>query len=309
MPDVQKENKEKGNYVNEKLKTVELGAVSPYVFVSGVEWTAKELKRHAENVVLAKLMNAGHACAGPQIIVVDKQWPQAEELVDLIREELKNAPNRRVYYPGVAKRTLNYLEHLPSSEIFNEDREEDELKIIFTRDVDADGSDYACTVEAFGPYIGVKWINGNNNTEEFLEKTIDFCNDEVFGSLSMSIMIHPKSIESLGQKKYDSVLNRLRWGSIGINIWAGVVVGVPLLRWGAYLDEHPDTDIQSGKGESGNMRCVENVTKSVLTGKFYDPMGASPPTGGKVYEVFSRFSVHRTVPKLLRVVVAFLTGY
>lgn len=65
--------KQEQKRVLDKECHAELGAASPYIIVPGV-WTEGELKMQAQMLAAYKLVNAGHICASPQIVIVDRQW-------------------------------------------------------------------------------------------------------------------------------------------------------------------------------------------------------------------------------------------
>lgn len=53
----------------------------------------------------------------------------------------------------------------------------------------------------------------------FLRAAIAFANTQLRGTLSANIIIHPKTIKALGDR-FDALLQELRYGAIGVNVWA-----------------------------------------------------------------------------------------
>ena len=108
------------------------------------------------------------------------------------------------------------------------------------RDVDAEGGgqDYLLKNEIFGPGLSFKYFKTGNDPAAFFEKTVPFANDKIFGSLSCSVAIHPKSLSALGKENFDKYVCQLNWGTVGINVWAGFMPANPYGTWGAPPGRH-----------------------------------------------------------------------
>ena len=64
---------------------------------------------------------------------------------------------------------------------------------------------------------------------------------------------------------YDDMIQRLRYGVIGVNHWVGVAFALMGIPWGGYPGQ-PLEDIQSGRGWVHNAYRLDGVEKSVLEG-------------------------------------------
>lgn len=64
--------------------SAELGCVTPYIVAPG-NWSAADLKYHAETVAAALTHNASHNCLAAEVLLLDKDWPQREAFLDALR--------------------------------------------------------------------------------------------------------------------------------------------------------------------------------------------------------------------------------
>src|SRR4029077_940524 len=104
---------------------------------------------------------------------------------------------------------------------------------------------YALTQEAFCGVLAAVELDDTTGAE-FLERIVAFANDDCWGTLSCMLLID----EGTARREatlLDSVVERLRYGGICINSWAGLQYALAPPTWGAFPG-HPNTDIQSGTG-------------------------------------------------------------
>ena len=78
--------------------------------------------------------------------------------------------------------------------------------------------------------------------------------------------IHPATRAQLGTD-FDRAIADLRYGAIGINIWAGAAFLLPRAAWGAYPG-HTYTDVQSGIGVVHNALMFDKPLKTVVSAPF-----------------------------------------
>jgi len=90
----------------------ELGGVNPVIVVPG-EWTAEQLRAHAQQLVVQKMANNGHFCTSPQILVTCKNWPERLEFLAQIRNFLQEYPGTKTFYPRCDLRYKEQVQHLP----------------------------------------------------------------------------------------------------------------------------------------------------------------------------------------------------
>ena len=236
--------------------TAELGCVTPWL-VAGGEWTAKELKLGARNLVAAKKANGGSNCLSPQVVVVAKDWTQRGEFLERVEGELKRQRDEVAYYPGARERRDNALEACGEKPLGASDA------IGFSRNT----CEMALETEVFGPFLAVCEIEGG------LLEQADFANEKCRGTLSC-VVLTPDSLNTIMQM---AVVDRLKYGSVSLNVWSAFAY-TALARgatWGAH-----GTDDASGSGIIGNHYGITGVEKSVVRGgplrKTVD-LSATPP--------------------------------
>src|SRR5262249_28703235 len=87
-----------------------------------------------------------------------------------------------------------------------------------------------------------------NSVVEYLDRAVEFCNRDVWGSLNASLIVHPKSLEDPAvAKAVDRAVANLRYGSVAVNHWPALAYGFVSTTWGAFPG-HDLYDIQSGVG-------------------------------------------------------------
>jgi len=249
----------------------ELGNVSPVVIVPGT-WSAKDLTYQAAHVATMLANNAGFNCLTPRVLVTWKHWPQRDAFLNELEATLSRIPTRRAYYPGARDRYAAFLEAHPDAAVLGA-ADDERLAWTILRDIDAGGTDdIALNVEAFCSLMSETALDAPS-PEQFVDAAVDFCNDVVWGTLSMTVLAHPKQLkDAVVGPRIDAALSDLRYGSIGLNLWHAMSFAYATTTWGAYPG-HPVTDIQSGSGVVGNALLFDRPQKSVVTG----PFRAVPP--------------------------------
>ncbi len=106
------------------------------------------------------------------------------------------------------------------------------------------------------------------STADFVAKAVEFCNDTLWGTLSATIIVHPKTLaDGTVARAVEEAVADLRYGAIGVNIWHAIDFALGVTTWGAYPG-HQVTDIQSGRGVVGNANMFDRPQKSVVRGPF-----------------------------------------
>src|SRR5262249_56699365 len=80
----------------------------------------------------------------------------------------------------------------------------------------------------------------------FLRDAVALANERLWGTLSVCLLIHPATAKACA-RELERAIADLRYGSIGVNVWTGVVYGLVSPTWGAF-PRHTPHDIQSGTG-------------------------------------------------------------
>ncbi len=255
----------------DKPVTCELGNVSPVVIVPG-DWTAKELAYQARHVATMLANNAGFNCLSPRVLVTHAGWAQREAFLDELEAVFASLPARLAYYPGAFERRAEFLEAHPDAREIGGGGE-GVMPWTLIRGVDPlMRDDVSLNVEPFCALMSETALEADS-TVEYIDRAVEFCNDVVWGTLSMTILADPRtlSVGAIGAAVDRAVAN-LRYGSIGVNAWHALSFAFATTSWGAYPG-HEATDIQSGRGAVGNAYLFARPQKSVVRGPFV----ASPP--------------------------------
>ena len=249
-----------------KPVSCELGNVSPVVIVPGV-WSAKEIDYQARHVATMIANNSGFNCLTPRVIITHKGWAQREEFFGALERVFKTLPTRKPYYPGAEARRASFLEAHPDAHQVG-DVSNGTMAWTIVRDVDASNPDDIClNVEAFCALTSETALEATS-TVDFIQKATDFCNDVVWGTLSMTLLADPRTMsDPAAGAAIEQAVADLRYGSIGVNLWHAMSFAFSTTAWGAYPG-HSITDIQSGTGFVGNAFLFARPQKSVVRGPF-----------------------------------------
>ncbi|MFQ5817647.1 MAG: aldehyde dehydrogenase family protein [Terriglobia bacterium] len=307
-PVTQQRNRAGGRRQFTKQLDAELGGVAPVIVVPG-QWTEAELDHHAAQVVAAKMGNAGHICASPQALVLDKAWPQRKQFLDRIRHHLFNAPPECSYYPGAQKRQQRFHEAYPQAEELGpqEPRLEGQMKSLFIPDVPLDS--FVAKEEAFCLVLAETSLEGTGGDPgTFLARAVDCCNQHLYGTLSCTLLADPRTQRNLGSR-LDDAIAALHYGTIGVNTCGLMVTFFPPLPWGAYPGHTPE-DIQSGVGTINNTLMFEGVEKSVLWTPFVSPLHPQPGTARDkaIGRRMGRYALRPSYARIARLVSAVVLG-
>ena len=255
---------------NEPLVTkpvsCELGNVSPVVVVPGA-WTKKEIDFQARHVATMIANNAGFNCLTPRIIITHEGWDQREEFFQALERVFASIPTRAAYYPGAETRRDAFLAEHPDAHQIGGSRG-GTMPWTIIRNVDASKtSDICLNVEAFCA-LTAETALAAESPADFVRRATEFCNDVVWGTLSMTLIADPRTMKHPETgPAIEQAIADLRYGSIGVNLWHALSFAFSTTVWGAYPG-HEITDIQSGTGFVGNAYLFAQPQKSVVRGPF-----------------------------------------
>ncbi len=287
------QRKRQGRVRTDKPISAELGNITPVIVVPG-PWSDADLAYHGDNIASMVVNNAGFNCVAARLIIQHRAWARRQALLDAVRGSFRRAEQRVPFYPGARERWERFVHAHRQAEWFGP---ADEGEIPFTLIPELDPTvtdDVAFTEEAFCGVVGEVGLDTPRSIPEFLDASVDFVNDRVEGTLGVTILVHPRSLEDPEvAAALDRAIDRLRYGTVVINHWLGVAFGLISPPWGAYPGSDP-TDIQSGCGMVHNTYLLEDVEKSVVRGPFRT---AVPPVW---------FHTHRTAHRLLRKLVRYI---
>lgn len=249
-----------------KRITGELGNVSPVIVVPG-PWSASDIAYQAAHIVSMLTNNAGYNCNATRVVIQSADWSQRERLLQAMRDILKSVPARPAYYPGSHDRYDAFTQAHPEAERYGEARD-GVLPWTLITGVDAQASDDICfTTEAFCALFSETTLAASS-VAEYVDRAVEFCNEQVWGTLNATLLVHPASLRdpAVAQAVERGIAN-LRYGSVGVNYWAGVSFALGVTTWGAYPG-HALDDIRSGNGVVHNTLMFSRPQKSVIRAKF-----------------------------------------
>lgn len=282
--------------------TAELGGVAPIIVVPG-EWSAADLKYHAEHVVTMRLHNSGHNCIAGQVVLLSADWPQRGEFVSALRSAYDRAPRRSVWYPNSASKMDSARTDYPDA-VWSADG----TRAIV--EVDPADADALQRTEYFAPILGVVALPGTGR--EFLDTAIAHTNEKLTGTLGANVLIDPVTHAALGMD-FDRALVELRYGTIAVNAWTAFGFLTPTATWGAFPGGTIE-DAPSGIGIVHNAFLLDRVERTVVRGPFRPfprsvgrgtfsalpkpPWFVTSRTGAAVCEGFTRFRIDGNWPRM-----------
>ncbi|HIG11368.1 MAG: aldehyde dehydrogenase family protein [bacterium] len=248
----------------QKPITSELGCVTPVVIVPGT-WTRRELLFQARNIATQVANNASFNCNAAKVLVTSADWTQRAEFLAAVRAALASIPSRLAYYPGSFERYEAYEAATPGAERLGS-APPGHLPWLFATGLDAGDSDSrAFRSEAWCGVLCETALPATGPSN-FLARATRFCNETLFGTLSMSLVIDPTTRRHHATA-FEAALQELTYGSIVVNHWGAVSYALVVTPWGAHPG-HTIDDIQSGRGFVHNTRLFERVQKAVVEGPF-----------------------------------------
>ncbi|MEI7056661.1 aldehyde dehydrogenase family protein [Nocardioides sp. CCNWLW239] len=251
--------KQAGTPLLGKPITSELGGVAPVIIVPGT-WTAADIEHQAQHVATMRLHNSGFNCIAGQVVVLSSDWEQKDEFLAALRRALASAPHRPAWYPGCETRVAGARGLHASAEAVGGTPER---TLITGLDL-SDADETAFTEEYFGPVLGVAELPGRG--ESFLRAAVDAANERLHGTLGANLIVDPATMKGLGDV-VEQQIARLRYGTIGVNVWTGLGYLTAHATWGAFPG-HPLEDVQSGRGVVHNALLLDRTERTVVRGPF-----------------------------------------
>jgi len=295
------QRKEQNRPLLNKRITSELGNVSPIIVVPG-PWSQSELAYQAEHIVASLTNNAGFNCNATRAIIQYAAWERRRTLLGQIRKILGQLPTRDAYYPGALDRQRLFVAaHPEAEEIGTTDGKR--LPWTLIAGIDPEQINDICfTTEAFCGLFAETALEADN-VVEYIDRAVEFANEHIWGSLNATIIVHPESLkDSRIAAAVELAVANLRYGTIGVNYWAGTSFILGVTPWGGFPGR-PIDDIQSGNGVVHNMLLFSRPQKSVLRAPFRSV--PTPPwfalQGKKSSKVFPKLAHMETDPMPWRV--------
>ena len=186
-------------------------------------WTEADFRYQSEHVVTQKWHNSGHNCVASQVLILPADWDGSARMLRQIRQRIEVSEPRIAYYPGTEERLRALQQAEPAAEVLGGD-----ARRLFVADVDPTVEHYGFGTEFFAPAMVTTSLPGEAG--QFLQHAVDFCNDKLYGTLSVNLIVHPTTRRQLGAD-FDRAIAALRYGGIGINAWVGAAFLVARAAW------------------------------------------------------------------------------
>ena len=284
--------------------TAELGGVNPLIVAPG-RWTRHDVRRQADRIANAKLMNCGHACGATQILVLPDGWDQADLLLDDLRGFLRTLEPRTPYYPGNDAKVTRALADQDHVEALSPDG-----RRYLVTGLDPDRECSLFRDEVFTDVLGVVRLPAPD-VASYLARAVGFANDALAGSLSATLLVDPDT-EAHHRHAVNEAVTGLRYGAVGLNEHAGYNYAIPQLLWGAYPGNTPEA-IGSGVGFVNNALLLPNPEQAVVRGPFRAPLKpfftATHKTLAPTYKAYTEWIASGDDPrKILNIVIPALRG-
>jgi acyl-CoA reductase-like NAD-dependent aldehyde dehydrogenase len=244
----------------------ELGNVSPVIVVPG-PWSPSDLQYHGESLAGSLTNNAGFNCNATRVIIQHAEWSQRQALLECMGESFAAVPPRHAFYPGAKERYRRFLEAHPEARVYGEAKE-GELPWTLISGVDPTAEDDICLrSEAFCSVCAETGLAAAD-TVEFIQRATTFANDTLWGTLNVTLLVHPHSLRDPAVvAALETAIADLRYGTVSINNWAALGYGLVVSPWGAYPG-HDIYDIQSGSGVVHNTLMFSKSQKTVIRSPF-----------------------------------------
>jgi len=227
-----------------KRVTAELGSVTPTIVVPGA-WSETDLRFQAENIATQKAHNAGFNCIAAQVLLLPRDWPLKDRLLEEIQGVFNRLERLPEDYPGAVARRAALA------------GAESEFRTIVRLDAAAVTSGFQN--EAFCGVLLAVEVPGD--PQSFLRESVAFANEHLYGKLGANLIVSPQTERSMPQAIADAV-SRLEYGCVAVNAWAGVGYFLTETPWGSYRADG------EGTGVVHNSYLLAKTQKSVVRAPF-----------------------------------------
>jgi aldehyde dehydrogenase (NAD(P)+) len=241
--------------------TSELGNITPVMVVPG-PWSPSELDLQAVNVAGMLTQNGAFNCIAGKMLVLPRGWRHRDRFLSRLAEILRGTPARVGWYPGAEERWTRFVEGRAAVQRLGEAPGVVPWAVITGLDP-SDAEEPAFRDEPFCAVLSETSV-GSEDPHEFLDAAVKFANDRLWGTLSATLLVHPRTHrDSSTGRGVERAIDALRYGTVCVNVWPGVAFATGTLPWGGYPGASL-RNIQSGRGWMHNTRMVEGVEKAVL---------------------------------------------
>jgi acyl-CoA reductase-like NAD-dependent aldehyde dehydrogenase len=246
--------------------TSELGNVAPAIIVPG-PWNHADVSYQAEQLASHLCDNASYSCSRTRMIVQHSSWQLRHDFLHMIETVLSLIPPRFAYYPGAVEQYDQFLSAHPEAKLYGL-RQGGKLPWALISGLDPNTEGEICfKKESFCPIIAETALEASS-AADFIDRAVDFANRRLWGTLTATIIVHPRSLEDTAvSSALDRALDNLRYGVIAVNCTPGLAWVMTVPPWGSFPNNSP-WNIQSGTGFVHNSFMFSRPQKTVLRAPF-----------------------------------------
>lgn len=259
--------------INDRPFSTELGNVSPVIVVPG-PWTDEDLQYQGKQIHAMINANGGFNCGSMRVLVTHDAWDQRGALLDQVKKCMREAPDRKAFYPGARARWEAFTQAYPQAITYGDERDGN-APITMIPDLDPTDTDQmAFRVESFNGVFGEAGFPGQSLVD-YLAGVAEFCNKHLWGTLAATILVHPRTLKDpVAAAAVERLIAELEYGTVCVNAWAGIGYGLTTTTWQAFPG-HPRNNICSGDGWVHGTFMIEKPQKSVIRAPW--KLGKKPP--------------------------------
>jgi aldehyde dehydrogenase (NAD(P)+) len=261
----QERRRRENDPILKKTISSELGNVSPVAIVPG-KFSDDGLWFQARNVATMVANNASFNCNAAKMLITARAWPQRARFLELVEKALSEVVPRRAFYPGARERYAELVDDRPGVLKLGT-AGPDELPWAFITGIDASSRDPLFQIEPFCAVLSQTDLD-ESDPAAFLDAATRFCNDHLWGTLNAMLVVDPRTeADPHVASAIDRAIVDLRYGTVTVNLWPGVVFGAMSPPWGGFPSATL-SDVQSGIGWTHNTFMLERIEKSVFRAPF-----------------------------------------
>jgi len=324
----QEKNKANQTPINTTPVSSELGSATPWIVVPGPQWEKRSVDSHARALVFAKLSNNGHVCVSPQVVIWPKDWKFRQLFRERVEYWMSKHPGTAAYYRGSHKTHADLRRH-PNAKVIPYDKAQHnesgeveksepvfpgEQRPVFIGDLSLENERDKQLIqqEAWCPVLMELPIDTHDDTTskpmEYLRKAVDIAKSNLYGSLSINILMDNKTIREHRRELDHIIVHEMPYGLVRLNVWPCYVNNLSQVRWGAFVGRD-----DSGTGTLANAHMYQNVEKTVIRAPFrHLPRKAiqvmNPKKAHLVFSRFTTFKLKRNVFTQLGLFAALFLG-
>ena len=136
------ERKARGEVINHRNFTSELGNVTPVIVVPG-PWKDSDFDYQAQSLASMLTNNAGFNCIATRVLIQHASWEHRDRLLDSLTAAFAGIETRAAYYPGAVSRFEQFTDAHPEAERIGL-RSDEALPWTLIRDVPTDDPNDVC---------------------------------------------------------------------------------------------------------------------------------------------------------------------